>query len=47
MIYGGKIKLIPVVLNSQHIKTPDYMIGNIKFDLKEPTGNSKTTIKQS
>lgn len=43
-IYGGKVKLIPVVLNPKHIKTPDYMLRNIKFDLKEPTGSSKTTI---
>lgn len=43
-IYGGKVKLIPAVLNPQRIQTPDYMVGNMKFDLKEPTGNSKTTI---
>ena len=43
-IYGGKVRLIPVVLNPQNIKTPDYMIGNIKIDLKEPTGKSRTTI---
>lgn len=43
-IYGGKVRLIPVVLNPQHIQTPDYMIRNMKFDLKEPTGNSRTTI---
>ena len=43
-IYGGKVKIIPAVLNPQHIKTPDYMIKNIKYDLKEPTGSSKTTI---
>lgn len=43
-IYGGKVRLIPAVLNPQRIQTPDYMIGNMKFDLKEPTGNSKTTI---
>lgn len=43
-IYGGEVKLIPAVLNPQGIKTPDYMINNIKFDLKEPTGNSITTI---
>lgn len=43
-IYRRKVKLIPAVLNPQHIKTPDYMIKNVRFDLKEPTGNSKTTI---
>lgn len=43
-IYGGKVKIIPAVLNPQHIKTPDYIIKNMKYDLKEPTGNSKTTI---
>lgn len=43
-LYGGEVKLIPVVLNPQYIKTPDYIIENIKFDLKEPTGSSKNTI---
>lgn len=43
-MYGGKVKLIPVVLNPQGIKTPDYMIKDRKFDLKEPTGSSSTTI---
>lgn len=43
-IYGGKVRLIPAVLNPQHIKTPDYMIKDKKIDLKEPTGKSRTTI---
>ncbi len=42
--YGGQVNLIPVVLNPQGIKTPDYMLNGKKYDLKEPTGNSKTTI---
>lgn len=43
-IYGGKVKLIPVVLNPKNIKTPDYLVNDKKFDLKEPLGNSKNTI---
>lgn len=43
-IYGGQVNLVPVVLNPQGVKTPDYMINGIKFDLKEPTGSSKATI---
>lgn len=43
-LYGQPVNLIPVVLNPQGIKTPDYMVNKEKFDLKEPTGNSKTTI---
>ena len=43
-MYGGNVQLVPVVLNPQGIKTPDYIIKGEKFDLKEPTGNSQTTI---
>lgn len=43
-LYGGKIKLIPVVLNPKGIKTPDYTVNGIAFDLKEPIGNSKNTL---
>lgn len=43
-IYGGKIKLVPVVLNPQGIKTPDYIVNNHKFDLKEIFGNGKNTL---
>lgn len=43
-IYGGEVKIIPVVLNPKGIKTPDYIINNEKFDLKEPTGGADTTI---
>lgn len=43
-LYGGQVNLVPVVLNPPGIKTPDYMVNGQKFDLKEPTGSSKTTI---
>lgn len=43
-IYGGKVKLVPVVLNPQGIKTPDYIINGEKFDLKEVFGNGKNTL---
>lgn len=42
--YGGQVNLIPVVLNPQGIKTPDYILNGKKYDLKEPTGSAKTTI---
>lgn len=42
--YGGNVKLVPVVLNPQGVKTPDYLVNEEKFDLKEPKGNSVTTI---
>lgn len=38
------VKLVPVVLNPKGIKTPDYMIGNDKYDLKKIYGNGKNTI---
>lgn len=43
-MYGGNVKLVPVVLNPKGVKTPDYIIKGEKFDLKEPTGSSPTTI---
>lgn len=42
--YGGQVRFIPVVLNPQGIKTPDYTINGEKFDLKEIFGNSKNTL---
>lgn len=41
---GGKVELVPVVLNPQGIKTPDYIINGEKFDLKEIFGNGKNTL---
>lgn len=43
-IYGGKINLVPVVLNPKGIKTADYIIRDEKFDLKEIFGNTKNTL---
>lgn len=43
-MYGGQVNLVPVVLNPQGIKTPDYIVNGEKFDLKEPIGGSKNTI---
>ncbi len=42
--YGGNVELVPVVLNPQGIKTPDYIINGEKFDLKEIFGNGKNTF---
>ena len=44
-IYGGKIRLIPKVNKPDGIKTPDYIIGEQKFDLKEITGGGKYVIE--
>lgn len=41
---GGQVELIPVVLNPKGIKTPDYIINDEKFDLKEIFGNGKNTL---
>ena len=45
--YGGQVNLVPVVLNPQGIKTPDYILNGKKYDLKEIFGNSKNTIYNS
>lgn len=43
-MYGGKVELVPAVLNPKGVKTPDYIIKGEKYDLKEPEGSSSTTI---
>ncbi len=43
-IYGGKVRIIPRINKPEGIKTPDYMIENRKYDLKEIYGNSKNTL---
>ncbi len=44
-IYGGQVKIIPRVNEPPNIKTPDYMINNERFDLKEITGSGKYAIE--
>lgn len=41
---GGKVKLVPVVLKPKGIQTPDYIINNKRFDLKQIIGNGKNTL---
>lgn len=43
-LYGQPVNLIPVVLNPQGIKTPDYMVNKQRFDLKEILGKGKNTL---
>lgn len=44
-IYGGQVSIIPRVNEPANIKTPDYIINNQKFDLKEITGGGKYVIE--
>ncbi len=44
-IYGGKVKIIPRVSYPLGIKTPDYIIGNERFDLKQISGSGKYVIE--
>lgn len=41
---GGKISMVPRVLNPQGISTPDYIFRNEAFDLKELSGTSKNLV---
>ena len=43
--YGGQVNIIPRINNPAGIKTPDYIINNEKFDLKEITGKGKYVIE--
>lgn len=42
---GGKINIIPRINEPPNIKTPDYIIRNEKFDLKQITGGGKYVIE--
>lgn len=42
---GGKINIIPRINKPCGIKTPDYIINNERFDLKEITGSGKYAIQ--
>ncbi len=42
--FGGQVNLVPVVLQPKGIQTPDYIINNQKFDLKQIFGNGKNTL---
>ncbi len=44
-LYGGKIKIIPRINKPEGIKTPDYMIRNKKYDLKQISGSGKYVIQ--
>lgn len=43
-LYSQPVNLIPVVLNPQGIKTPDYIVNKQRFDLKEILGKGKNTL---
>lgn len=42
--FGGVVEMLPKVYWPQGIRTPDYIINGLKFDLKQPTGGGKNTI---
>ena len=42
--YGKDIKMVPRVLNPPGIKTPDYIIGGEKWDLKKLSSNGKNVF---
>lgn len=44
-LYGGTIKIIPRVNEPSGIKTPDYMVRNKKYDLKQIKGSGKYVIQ--
>lgn len=44
-VYGGQVNIIPRVNDPSNIKTPDYIINNERFDLKEITGSGKYVIE--
>lgn len=41
---GGKIEFVPKVEYPQKIRTADYVLNGVKFDLKSPTGSTDNTV---
>lgn len=44
-LYGGNIKIIPRVNEPSNVKTPDYLVKNKRYDLKEIRGHGKYVIQ--
>lgn len=45
--FGGEIIIIPRVNEPPNVKTPDYLINGVSFDLKGIEGSGKNTIDNS
>ena len=41
---GKQVHMVPRVVFPQGVSTPDYIIGDAKYDLKEPTGSGKNVL---
>lgn len=44
---GGQVNIIPRINEPSGIKTPDYIVNDEKFDLKEILGNGKNTLEDA
>lgn len=44
-LYGGNIKIIPRINEPKGIKTPDYIVKNKRYDLKQISGSGKYVIQ--
>lgn len=42
--YGREVLMVPRILNPTGIRTPDYKINQVSYDLKTPEGKGKNTI---
>ncbi|MDO4721419.1 MAG: hypothetical protein Q4A78_12205 [Peptostreptococcaceae bacterium] len=42
--YGKEVKMVPRINYPKNIKTPDYLIENVSYDLKTPTGQGKNAL---
>lgn len=42
--YGKHVEFVPQVVFPQGIKTPDYLIDGVRFDLKSPVGKGKNLL---
>ncbi len=42
--YGKTVKLVPRIIFPSGIQTPDYLVDDVAFDLKSPTGQGKNTL---
>ncbi len=42
--YGKTVELVPKIMYPQGIQTPDFLIDDVRFDLKSPIGRSKALL---
>lgn len=46
-MFGRHFQMVPKVSDPEGVKTPDYLVDGVRFDLKDVDGNSKDVLKRA